>query len=338
MLKNLQRGTLNTPVRAVIYGPEGIGKSTFASEFPEPIFIDTEGSTERMEVDRIPVSNWVDLVNTIDEIIREDHHYQTLVIDTADEAERFAIISICHGSHKNSIADFGFGAGYTMLAELYKDLINRLDYLRSKKHMNIVFTAHSQVKMYQEPGAESYDRYELKLEKKTSPLLKEWCDLLMFCNYDTRVFKSTGKKNQATDKGRVMYVNHSPYQDAKNRFGLVDGTPFEFSNIKQIIPFREVVAIKTPEDQQAEFDQACYDAVAKLEECQTMDQLKQFWPRIDKTIQKHIIKAKDQIKDRILAAQTPKPEPTKTPEAETKTPAPKSEIKTETTKDSKGAK
>ena len=51
---SITTGILNTPVKVVLYGPEGIGKSTFASHFPDPVFIDTEGGTKRLNVARLP--------------------------------------------------------------------------------------------------------------------------------------------------------------------------------------------------------------------------------------------------------------------------------------------
>ena len=47
-------GVIHAPVKVVLYGPEGIGKSTFAAKFPSPVFIDTEGGTKKLNVNRLP--------------------------------------------------------------------------------------------------------------------------------------------------------------------------------------------------------------------------------------------------------------------------------------------
>lgn len=49
----ITRGKRARAQRVIIYGPEGIGKSSFAAQFPEPLFIDTEGSTDNMDVARM---------------------------------------------------------------------------------------------------------------------------------------------------------------------------------------------------------------------------------------------------------------------------------------------
>ena len=54
---NIITGKLPAAKRIVIYGAEGIGKSTLASQCPDPLFIDTEGSTTHMDVKRFEASN-----------------------------------------------------------------------------------------------------------------------------------------------------------------------------------------------------------------------------------------------------------------------------------------
>ena len=54
VLMEITRGKIQTAQKIVLYGPEGIGKTTFASRFPEPLFIDTEGSTRQLDVARLP--------------------------------------------------------------------------------------------------------------------------------------------------------------------------------------------------------------------------------------------------------------------------------------------
>lgn len=228
------------PLKVVIYGVEGIGKSTLASQFPNPLFIDTEGSTTRMDVNRYPrPTSYEMLKQEIDTVINEKP-CQTLVIDTFDWAERIAIDNICAQNQKASITSFGYGEGFVRLEEEIGRLLNKLTEV-TEKGMNVVITAHAQIKPFMQPDADnSYDRYELKLGNKTtaktSALLKEWADMVLFCNYKTYVVAKDdkGTKHKATGGTRVMYTSHSLAWDAKNRFGLPEELPLSFDSIAHL--------------------------------------------------------------------------------------------------------
>ena len=228
-------GTIPAPVKVVLYGPEGIGKSTFASQFPDPVFIDTEGGTKRLNVARLPApTSWQMLLDEVAEVARDNVPCGTLVIDTADWAERLCIETVCARFKVKGIEDFGYGKGYTYAKEEFARLLDALgDVLAAGKH--VVVTAHAQISRFEQPDAVgSYDRWTMKTSKQVAPLLREWCDMLLFANYKTIVEKSgTDKnaKNKASGGKRVLYTTHNPCWDAKNRFGLPDEVPFEFSSI-----------------------------------------------------------------------------------------------------------
>ena len=104
------KGKIPGAKKVVVYGPEGIGKSTFASMFPDPLFIDTEGSTKDMDVARTPTpSSWMMLMEQVMEVRRTPGLCRTLVIDTADWAEMLCITQICDKNHKGSTSDMERG-------------------------------------------------------------------------------------------------------------------------------------------------------------------------------------------------------------------------------------
>lgn len=236
---NIISGVQARAQRVVIYGTEGIGKSTLAAQFPKPLFIDTEGSTSNMDVKRLDKpTSWTMLMNQIAFVKANPDKFDTLVIDTIDWAESLAIESVCAQHGKRGIEDFGYGNGYTYVREEFGRLLNKLQELVDIG-INVVLTAHSQLRKFEQPDEEgAYDRYELKLGKKTSsqtaPVVKEWCDLLLFCNYKTMVMTSETKKKKATGGKRVMYTTHHPAWDAKNRHGLPDELPMEYAAIAHI--------------------------------------------------------------------------------------------------------
>ena len=235
----ITRGRKARAQKVVIYGPEGIGKSTFAAQFPEPVFIDTEGSTDNMDVARMDKpTSWAMLKNEIAFIKANSDACKTLVIDTIDWAEQLAVSYVCSQHQKNGIEDFGWGKGYTYVQEEIGRLLNSLSELVDIG-INVVLTAHAQIKKFEQPDEMgAYDRYELKLGQKTSsktaPLVKEWADMVLFANYKTLVMTTDDGKKKAQGGERVIYTNHRPAWDAKNRHGLPDQLPFDFGSIAHI--------------------------------------------------------------------------------------------------------
>ena len=235
----ITRGKRARAQKVVIYGPEGIGKSTFAAEFPNPVFIDTEGSTDNMDVARLDKpTSWTMLNNEIAFIKANPSECGTLVIDTIDWAESMAVADVCAQHGKKGIEDFGWGKGYTYVQEEIGRFLNSLSDLVDMG-INVVLTAHAQIKKFEQPDElGSYDRYELKLGQKTSsktaPLVKEWADMVLFANYKTLVMTTDNGKKKAQGGERVMYTNHRPAWDAKNRHDLPDELPFNYKGIAHI--------------------------------------------------------------------------------------------------------
>lgn len=236
--------------KVVIYGTEGIGKSSLASQFPEPLFIDTEGSTDNMDVARLDKpTSWIMLNNQIAFIKANPTVCKTLVIDTIDWAESLCVDNLCAMHDKKGIEDFGYGNGYVYAKEEIGRFLNKLQDL-IEIGINVVLTAHAQIRKFELPDEMgSYDKYELKLGKKTSsqtaPLVKEWADLLLFCNYKTYLIsqeKSTKKKAQGNQ--RVMYTEHNPAWDAKNRHGLPSELPLDYNSIAHIFKTEEKEEVK----------------------------------------------------------------------------------------------
>ena len=238
----ITRGKIQGAKKTVIYGPEGIGKSTFASKFPDPVFIDTEGSTKDMDVARLPrPTSWTMLMEEIQYIKSNPATCRTLVIDTIDWAEQLCVEHVCALHNKKGIEDFGYGNGYVYTKEEFGRFLNRLEDV-VEAGVNVVLTAHAQMRKFEQPDEMgAYDRWELKLGKKTSsqtsPLVKEWADMLLFCNYKTYsvAVDKEGKKHKAQGGKRVMYTAHHPCWDAKNRYGLPEESEFDYGVIAGII-------------------------------------------------------------------------------------------------------
>lgn len=235
---NITSGIVQTALKVVVYGAEGIGKSTFASRFPAPLFIDTEGSTRHMNVIRFDApTSWQMLLQQVDYVLHNDV-CQTLVIDTADWAEMLCSKFICDRANVTSIEDWGYGKGYTYLQEEFGRLLNKLEDV-VRRNIHVVITAHAKMRKFEQPDEMgAYDRWEMKLSKGVAPMVKEWADMVLFANYETNVVNvgtEKSKNYKASGGRRVMYTNHHPCWDAKNRQGLPDKLPFDYGEIEKVV-------------------------------------------------------------------------------------------------------
>lgn len=236
----ITRGRVKKALKIVLYGPEGIGKSTLAAQFPGAVFIDTEDSTAHMDVARFDKpSSWQMLKDQADWVRQNPGEVGTLVIDTADWAEQMEIDDLCKKKGWDGLEGAGFGKGYTYSAEEFGKLLNILQSCVNAG-VNVVITAHAtlrKVELPEEMGA--YDHWEMKTSKKVAPMIREWADAVFFMTYKTVIVNVDGKgqtkgKNKAQGGRRVMYTTHTPFWDAKNRFSLPDELPLDFKEIAHI--------------------------------------------------------------------------------------------------------
>lgn len=225
-------------MKTVIYGPEGIGKSTFAAAFPEPLFIDTEDSTKFMNVRRFKKpESWTELTEQVKYVRDTPGLCRTLVLDTADWAEKMCVRSVCDKYQKSGIESFDYGKGYTFVYEAFGSLLNFLTDV-TERGINVTITAHANTKRREQPDEfGTYDCWGLKLidspKCSVANMVKEWSDLLLFANYKTLVVAADdkGKRHKAQGGKRVMYTTHHPCWDAKNRQGLPEEMPLDFRAI-----------------------------------------------------------------------------------------------------------
>lgn len=230
----LVKGKINKPQRFVLYGVEGIGKSTFASMFPDPVFIDTEGSTRQMDIDRYVEDSWEGVLNAIDEV-RKNKEYKTLVIDSIDWAEKLCIEYKTKKDGVSGLEGYGYGKGYQIIAEEFAKIFPKLEEVIDSG-ITVVLVAHAYIGKFDQPDEMgSYNRWEMKLTKNVKPLVREWGDLVLFANYKTFSVKDENKHNKVQGGKRVMYTQHHPCWDAKNRHGLPAECEFDYKVIKHIV-------------------------------------------------------------------------------------------------------
>jgi hypothetical protein len=228
-LANIVRGRVSKPIRVLLYGVEGVGKSTFASGARGAIFLGAEDGTSELDVARFPEpKTWADVFGAITELGSQEHDFRTLVIDTLDWLEPLCWEHICRSGKKQSIEDFGYGKGYAAALDEWRRLVALIERVRNAKQLNVIALAHSQIRPFKNPAGEDYDRYELKLHPKAGGLLKEWCDCVLFANYETLTDDSSGRAKGISTGNRMVHTQRTAAWDAKNRYSLPEVMPLDW--------------------------------------------------------------------------------------------------------------
>ena len=225
----------------VLYGVHGIGKTTWASRWDRPLFIAWEDGCADLDVASFRPNDLMDGWAMLTELGSRDSEIDcgTVVVDTADWMEAAIQTAVIQKKGKQSMADFEFGKGYEESASIFGKLLSMLSAIREADR-HVLILAHCEISKMTEPGMESYDKYTPKLHKKTSALLQEWADEVLFARYETFVRKEDsgfGKSRGIASGGqnRVLHCQESAGWLAKNRLGLPAEMPFDFDEYAKFL-------------------------------------------------------------------------------------------------------
>lgn len=229
-LNNLVRKRSEKPPVCVFYGPPGIGKTSFAAEFPSPIFIQTEDGTGNLEITSFSeraLTSAKEVDEAIELLLNEPHDFKTVVLDSLDWFEPLLWAATCKRNGWKSLDEPGYGKGYNALEVDWRYFLSRMTSLRDERGMTVIMLAHEQIVSFADPARDSYDRYQLRLHKKTAPMVVESADVVGFLNYVTLIRKESGGFGKETAKAtgggqRVLNLAERPAFTAKNRFDLPD--------------------------------------------------------------------------------------------------------------------
>ena len=223
----INAGDAYAPPRILVYATHGLGKTTFGASFKAPILLRIEDGASAIDIPTFPnkAEGYADISNAIN-ALHGEHRYKTLVLDSLDWAEPLVQKYTCDRLGINALSDIGYGGGYIEADSDWRYLMGGLDSLRLNKGMNIVLIAHAEVKKFEPPDGEAYERYQIKLQKRNSALWQEWVDAILFCNYQRSLIAMGGsseknKKFRADSTGeRVIYTEERPAYTAKNHWSL----------------------------------------------------------------------------------------------------------------------
>lgn len=233
-LSDIQHGIVDRPSRIILAGVEKIGKSTFASQAPSPIFLPIRGEEgiDALNVSRFPVcSSFAEVMDSLGVLASEKTEFKTIVIDSVSTLESLIWDQTCKDSGVDGIEKVGggYGKGYIEAVKCWRELMSALDYLRDKG-IGSILIAHVAVKSFSDPAGENYDTWELDINKKAVSALLRWSDAILFAN--CKVYTKTTQEGMKTAKKgilkneRVLFTQKRPAHPGGGR-GIFGQLPYE---------------------------------------------------------------------------------------------------------------
>jgi hypothetical protein len=209
------------PPRIFIYGEPKVGKSTFCSQAPNPLFLDIEGGLDAIETNHVRINSLQEFDEALDAVLNQEHGFNTLVIDSVDWLEKLIHTDICEKAKASSITDkrnqtTAYGNGYIMAQNAMRAYLAKLDAIRDAKGMAILMIGHSMVRKMEQPDSEAYDSFVVKMHDKATAAVQEWCDVMAFARLKTM----TNSDGKASAGKRVLVMADTKYAVVGNRYNL----------------------------------------------------------------------------------------------------------------------
>lgn len=263
-LASLRKVRADQPPRLLIYGPEKMGKTTLAAEFPAPVFLQTErGESGDLVLDSFgTLDTFESVVEAISSLAAEDHQFQTVVLDSVSALQKLVWDKVCRDSNVKSIelAGGGYGKGYIEADNLWLQVLDGLNYLRNERGMAVVLVGHSTVTRFDDPETQSYSKYEIDLHKRARDLLKREVDAILLVKKDVTIKTDDPKKADSRARGdggdaRWIVSEGKPGFEAGNRYNMPARILFQkgkgFEALAPFFPQSAVGAVETPAAQAA---------------------------------------------------------------------------------------
>lgn len=231
-LQRVHKGPKKSAWSMVLTGVEGVGKTTFGLTTPAPIFLSAEAGDEELDNHSYIPTDWLDVLGFVTEDLAGEHEYQTLVVDSVDWIHALVEDYVCAKNKWDDIEAPGYGKGYTATLGEWRKLLAQLERLRTDRGMNVLMIGHTEIKRFNNPDGEDYDRFQMKMYNKASALVREWAKCVFFAEFETHTTGKQKKKGIQTGR-RIMHTERRAAFDAKNRFGLPPVLPLSYQAFEE---------------------------------------------------------------------------------------------------------
>lgn len=253
LMDQITKGPRPAPRRTMLYGVQGIGKSTFGSMADSPVFIPTEDGLGGINCASFPLATeYQQVLTALGELYTEPHSFHTVVIDSLDWLEQLIWTEVCRKRNVESIEDIGYAKGYTFALTQWREVIAGLDALRNQRGMSVILLAHSKIEKFENPETDSYDRYVPRLHRLAAATVMEWCDEVLFATYKVFTKATDEGFNRTRSQGigtgeRILRTTERPAHVAKNRLNLPDELPLDFNQYANFLSGPRNVAAQVDE-------------------------------------------------------------------------------------------
>lgn len=241
------------PVMVTICAEAGIGKTSLAATFPNPIFIRAEDGLQSVPADKRPdafpvlaAAKATDTVQMLwDQLIallQQPHEYQTVVIDSVTALERVFVDAVMESDPKaKSIVNAlgGWGAGRSAVLSMHQRVRKAAGLLNERRGMHVVFIAHADIENMKLPDADDYTRYSLRMPSKSLPPYVDDVDMVGFMRLVTYTKGVDGERKKAISTGERELICYATASNiSKNRFGITDAieVPQGVNPLAELIP------------------------------------------------------------------------------------------------------
>ena len=253
-LDNLIVGRIDAPMSILIYGPEGVGKSTFASGAPAPIWLGADKGTNHLDIKRFREPTcFADLLEAVQELLTVEHDRKTLVLDPLGWIQPLVWAETCRTKGWGDIEEPGYGKGYNAAVDLWRVLLAQLDELQAKKGMNLLFIAHSTKKTEKNPDVEDFERFIVDLNASAAGLFRQRCDYVLFARHKVWTKKGEDKRVRGkSDGASILHTSWTAAYDAKSRPRLPDAIPLSWEAFAQAREARQGAGLGRLEELRAD--------------------------------------------------------------------------------------
>ncbi len=243
-LKSLKRTTNINPPVILLYGVDGIGKTSLAAEFPDAVYLPTDGERAPKGVELVgptdadgnpkPIESYEELLDWFGLLLTEEHEFKTAIVDSLDGLEPLVWRATCARLGIQSIEEAGFGKGYVEADSEWNEFLQAVSAL-AQRGICVVMLAHPEIIRFDSPVTDPYSRYQPKLHKRANALVREKSDVVAFMNYrvsikEKEVARKTTVAHAEGGKERQIHLVEGAGFQAKNRYNMPDAVPYKKGN------------------------------------------------------------------------------------------------------------